>query len=704
MSNSILPANKLLFVGLAVILLIGLFIIYSNHFNNAFHFDDSHTIVNNIYIQNIKNIPLFFKDVTTFSSLPANQSYRPIVSTTLAIDYWLAGGLDTFYFHLSTFIFFILQGALMFFLFRKIFSFPLRWNTESDEVGPEDGSRFSRDASPEKNILFAALFSSAFYLFHPANAETINYVIARSDSLSTFFVILAFILYLYSPISKKYFLYLIPVVVGSLAKIPAIMFAPLFLIYIILFEKKISFIEIFKKENIPALFAAIKISLPAFLLGGLLYFFTHHMEKNWSPGGTSVYLYFITQPYVILHYFITFFFPLWLSADTDWTPLNSIFELKAIIGFIFCGTLLWIGILTSKNTKLRPISFGIFWFFIALIPSSSIIPLSEVMNDHRIFFPYVGLALAVGWSLYFLYERIKIKTTAAAIFCLLVLSAYGYGTYQRNEVWKTSESLWKDVTIKSPNNARGLMNYGLVLMARADYKGAEKYFLDGIKIWPFYPYLHINMGVLKNATGFPQEAEQYFRNAIGYRSDLPNSYFFFADFLYKQKRINEAEQMLNKTLELSSAHADARYKLMAIYFENADFEKLTHLANETLKIIPNDEQANYYLNASKGKNSKLDLLIESAKNNPDAKNYLNLSLEYYNAGQYENSIRACEEALKLNPNYDLAYNNMCSAYNMLGKWDKAIEAGEKAVQLNPNNQLAKNNLAWANTEKRKQSK
>src|SRR4051812_6881242 len=96
----------------SLILLLGLLLVYSNHFNNSFHFDDSHTIVNNIYIQNIKNIPLFFKDGTTFSSLPANQSYRPVVVSSLAFDYWLGGGLKPFYFHLSQFIFFVLQGIL----------------------------------------------------------------------------------------------------------------------------------------------------------------------------------------------------------------------------------------------------------------------------------------------------------------------------------------------------------------------------------------------------------------------------------------------------------------------------------------------------------------------------------------------------------------------------------------------------------------
>src|SRR5215831_13611445 len=67
---------------------------YANHFHNSFHFDDAHTIVTNGAIRDLRNIPLFFRDATTFSSLPSNQSYRPLVSTLLAVDYSL-GGLRT---------------------------------------------------------------------------------------------------------------------------------------------------------------------------------------------------------------------------------------------------------------------------------------------------------------------------------------------------------------------------------------------------------------------------------------------------------------------------------------------------------------------------------------------------------------------------------------------------------------------------------
>ena len=49
---------------------------YANHFHNGFHYDDGHTIVNNASIRELRNIPLFFRDATTFSTLPSNQSYR----------------------------------------------------------------------------------------------------------------------------------------------------------------------------------------------------------------------------------------------------------------------------------------------------------------------------------------------------------------------------------------------------------------------------------------------------------------------------------------------------------------------------------------------------------------------------------------------------------------------------------------------------
>ena len=58
-------------------------LVYSNHFHNPFFFDDSHTIVNNSAITTLENWTDFFSNPETFSSLPANRAYRPMVTLSL---------------------------------------------------------------------------------------------------------------------------------------------------------------------------------------------------------------------------------------------------------------------------------------------------------------------------------------------------------------------------------------------------------------------------------------------------------------------------------------------------------------------------------------------------------------------------------------------------------------------------------------------
>ena len=680
-----MKGNKFFYL-LAFILFIGVIVTYSNHFHNSFHFDDAHTIVSNIYIRNIRNIPFFFKDGTTSSSLPTNQSYRPVVTTTLAIDYWMGKGLHSFYFHLSTFMLFLIQGLWMYLLYHKIFNLSL---------------------AEHRNELIA-LFATAWYLLHPASAETINYVIARSDSLSTFFIVLSFVLFVDSPFCRRWHLYLIPVGIGILAKPIAGIFAPLLLLYILLFEKKVALTDLFRKQRFPQTLSAVKTALPAFLFCGILLAFIKRMDPpTWTPGGSSLFHYVITQPYVILHYFTTWFMPVSLSADTDWRVLSSPLEARFLIGLAFVLALIWTAVVTSKKETLRPISFGILWFFISLLPTS-LIPLAEVLNDHRLFLPYVGLAMSVGWMLALVLFRLKESFRSeqtlnrlAVTFILIVLGVSAWGTFQRNKVWRTEETLWHDVTQKSPKNGRGLMNYGLALMSKADYSGAEKYFMKALELTPRYPYLLVNIGILKEATGKPSEAEQYFRSAVSSGPAYPECYYYYGRFLRNQKRTEEAVQKLEKTLELASAHVSARYLLMDILFEQSKSEELAALANQTMRIVPGDDRSAFYLEAVKKRKSRLEWALEIADQNKTPENFLEVSFRYYEAGQFAKSIEAAQRALELRPDYDLAYNNICAAYNELKQWDRAIEVGEKAVRLNPDNPLAKNNLAWANREKRK---
>lgn len=670
---NISPKKKTLYF--VIVMIIITTITYLNHFDNSFHFDDIHTIVENPNIRSLKNIPAFFKDGTTISSLPQNQTYRPIVTTSLAIDYWLGDGYTPFFFHITSYILFLLQGVLLFFFTKKIL-----------DLSFNDTYNF-----------YVASAITLWYMLHPVMAETVNYIIARSDLLSTFFILLAFVLYQYSAFSKKYYLYLIPLTIGALAKPTAIMFAPLFLCYVLLFEENISFNTFFSSKSTNKTVRAIVKSIPVIIFCILIYVFHHIMTPDtFTTGSSETFNYLITQPYVIFYYFTSVFLPINLSADTDWTVLQTIWSYKYLIGILFLSIAAYVIFITSKKEKYRPICFGLLWFFITLAPTSSFIPLAEVMNDHRMFFPYVGLILSVGWSLnlflQYLRNKYHFRFSFLPIPILIILSIYAFGTYLRNEVWHNDETLWKDVTIKSPKNARGLMNYGITKMKKGEYDNAETYFKKALKIRPFYPFLHINLGILYNAKENSALAEEHFKKAIEYGANYYNSWFYYGKFLWEKSRNEESIDKLSQSLELSPYSIETRILLMENYLKLEDWKNLNLLASSTLEIDKDNKRAQSFLVASIEKNSALAIEEKNIANDPTPEKYFNLSFKYYQKKQYRKSISIAKKAIALNPNYVEAYNNICSAHNLLGEYEKAIKACKKAIELAPNYQLAKNNL------------
>ncbi len=653
-------------------------LVYYNHFDNSFQFDDAHTIEDNPNIRDIDNIPSFFKDATTFSILPQNQSYRPIVSTSLTIDYWLGDGYNLFYFHLTNYLSFLLTAFLIFFFVKKLLN-----------------NNFQQETNH-----YLAIFSSIIFLLHPANAETVNYIIARSDIISTLFILLAFVIYQYSSFSRKYYLYMLAILIGALAKPTAIMFAPILFVYILFFEKKMSLFDLLKTKGIKQFFKILAYIFIPLVLSAFIYLFIDFKTPDtWVPGGNSVFSYLITQPLVIAHYIFNFFIPIDLSADTDWTVLESIFSLKFLFGFIFLIALLIIAFLCSKTKEYKPISFGILWFLIALLPTSSFIPLSEVLNDHRTFFPYIGLIISVVWILKIVfYKFLNSSKTKKIVFVglsFIVLILFSYGTFQRNEVWHDKGTLWKDVTIKSPKNGRGMMNYGLELMRTGDYANAEIYYQKALNLSPNYSYLYINYAILKEVLKQNDEAEKYFLKAIQLSPNHYNSYSFYGRFLYNQKRYNEAIYNLNKSIEFSKNNIDAYNFLMYSYEAQKDWDKTISTANKILALDKSKNYVNTVIEHAKQEKQKFNDYVLNVEKNPSAEAYLELSLQYYNNKNYKKCIAAAEKALVINPKYYFALNNICSAYNQLKEYKKAIKACKEALVLNPEYKLAKGNLDYA---------
>lgn len=555
----------------AILSIAGVFGAYSNHFHNSFHFDDGTVIQNNAYLRSLKNVPLFFQDATTFSSLPANAAYRPLTSVSFALDYW-RGGLDPFAFHVTQWTLHLFLGVLIYFFV----------------------SRTLRMAGLGRMSSWLALFGATFFCLHRANTETVNFLTLRSEILSTAGVVGSFVLYQYAPRWRKSFLWLLPAALGAFAKQPAIMFAPLFAVYLLVFPD-----EVRGDSGRPSRFAWLGRAAPAFVVSGVFYFLQGQLGgERLVYGSVSPLTYLQTQTFAWLHYFRLFAIPLGLSADADWAAIPHLYDTRVFAGVLFAVLFLGsAGFYASKRAAGKAFLFGAIWYFVALAPSSSLFSLSEMINEHRPYFPYIGLVLCLTAAAGDLIlargaarPRSHIVRVAAAV-GILLLVANGVGTFQRNRVWRNDETLWKSVTLASPRNGRAWMNYGLIFMKRGDYAEARYCFEKADDLLTDYDVLEINMGILEGATNRPLEAERHFQRALSLNTRVAMVHFYYGRWLHERRRNREAAEHLVAAIAGSPADLAARHLLMEVYGSLGERGSLCALARETLKIAPADPKS-----------------------------------------------------------------------------------------------------------------
>lgn len=564
------------FALLVVLCVVGTWAAYSDHFHNSFHFDDDSVIENNVYLRSLRNIPLFFQSATTFSSMPTNATYRPLTSVSFALDYWWGGGLNPFAFHVTQWILHVLMGVLMFFFLQRILA-------------------LSGVAAAVRGLL--SLFGVALFTLHRANTETVNFLTLRSEILSTLGVVGSFVVFQYAPRWRKTFVWLLPAIAGAFAKQSAIIFVLLFALYLAVFPEEL---ETAADGSSARRWRRAMLWTGASLVFAVAFYWLQ--DRLAGPrniyGSISPWTYLQTQTFAWLHYVRLFLVPLGQSADADWTEIPHWYDTRVFAGVLFVVVLLAAAWRWSRRAQLgRGFLFGVAWFYAALIPSSSLFPLAEMINEHRPYVAYPGLVLCLVIAAEQLLlwierrpERIRVPHPQAWVFAaaVLLLVGQGFGTYARNKVWLNEETLWKNVTEASPGNGRAWMNYGLIFMARADFQNARYCFERAHALTPNYDILEINLGILDSATNQPINAEAHFRRAVALNQRPSVADLYYARWLHEQKRDAEAAARLKDALAVSSADLEVRHLLMTIYVEMKDQASLCALASETLRMAPGD--------------------------------------------------------------------------------------------------------------------
>ncbi|MDD5136012.1 MAG: tetratricopeptide repeat protein, partial [Candidatus Omnitrophica bacterium] len=205
------------------------------------------------------------------------------------------------------------------------------------------------------------------------------------------------------------------------------------------------------------------------------------------------------------------FIPWNQNIDYDYHIVGTLAELPVLASFVLIILILSLAI--KMLPKYRLLSFGIFFFFLALMPESSIIPIADVIFEHRLYLPMAGYSIFLAGAVYYIFARRSRRAMNAAIFIIILL--YSALTYGRNLVWADGVSLWSDAAHKSPDKGRPYNNRGFAYLGRQDPDSAIKDFNKAIELEPGSDAgYYYNLANAYRMKGMQEEAVSNYSKAV----------------------------------------------------------------------------------------------------------------------------------------------------------------------------------------------
>lgn len=291
--------------------------------------------------------------------------------------------------------------------------------------------------------------------------------------------------------------------------------------------------------------------------------------------------YFFTEINVVRTYLRLSIAPLNLNIDYDYPISRKPFEIKTIASAILLIGLLGVG---YRNHRQQPlIAFGIFFFFTTLLVESSLLPLEDVIFEHRLYLPLIGLViagLAASTSL-------PIKHISKTILVLVVIvTALGYLTWQRNLVWQNEVTLWQDTAQKSPAKARVYHSLGDAQLRAGDAASAATAYQQAIERDNHYAPAYNNLGLLRLGQS-SAEAEALFKQAIAAEPEFVSAYANLGVALARQNKIPEAITAYEAAIRFNPSAVNAYYNLGKLYETHYQPALARDVYQLALKVDPN---------------------------------------------------------------------------------------------------------------------
>jgi tetratricopeptide (TPR) repeat protein len=162
------------------------------------------------------------------------------------------------------------------------------------------------------------------------------------------------------------------------------------------------------------------------------------------------------------------------------------------------------------------VTFGLFWFFLLLVPSSALVVLNrgEPMAEHRVYLASCGLFLAWGEAIGWLTGRLaaarratRLVFRAAIVAGLLCISA---GTVLRNALWSSPVAVWLEAAYRAPDHWLPHLLLAEALHEAGRTEEAVVAYRNGLRLRPQEELAYRKLGVCLTELGRLEEAAATF--------------------------------------------------------------------------------------------------------------------------------------------------------------------------------------------------
>jgi len=244
----------------------------------------------------------------------------------------------------------------------------------------------------------------------------------------------------------------------------------------------------------------------------------------------------------------------------------------------------------SPDTHYRLISFGIFWFFITLSVESSVIPIADVIFEHRIYLPSAGFFIAVAASLLLLTgtlrRNVPFLEKGVPLVMLVVVVVLAFATVSRNAVWKDSIGLWEDVVRKSPGKAEPHDILGTLYAQSGKFQKSIREYQTALRLKPDFTEAHYNLGTAYFFMGRPDEAVAEYKSALNIDPQHVDARYNLGIIYLRQGRLDEALKAFEHVVRSKPGFDKAHYNLAVVYLRKGYADRALKAYQTALSINP----------------------------------------------------------------------------------------------------------------------